>query len=78
LFIYLTPFKHPGKSKIFLGTRFIPLSFKGEGEEKKEGRQPLLDAPKSGRVKERRSLKYIIGSLRGTSSLFRKKSSPSP
>jgi hypothetical protein len=39
-------------------TPFIPLSFKikGEGEEKKEGLTPLLDAPKSERVKERRSL----------------------
>jgi hypothetical protein len=32
------------------------LSAKGEGEEKKEGLTPLLDAPKSKRVKERRSL----------------------
>ena len=44
LFIYLTPFKHPEKSSIFLGTRFVPLSFKGEGEEiKKEGLTPLLN-----------------------------------
>jgi hypothetical protein len=47
LFINLTPFKHPEKSSIFLGTRFIPLSLKGEGEEKKEGLTPLLDAPLS-------------------------------
>jgi hypothetical protein len=33
LFINLTPFKHPEKSSIFLGTRFVPLSFKGEGGE---------------------------------------------
>jgi hypothetical protein len=33
LFIYLTP--------------LIPLSFKREGEEKKEGLTPLLDASKS-------------------------------
>jgi hypothetical protein len=33
LFINLNPFKHPEKSSIFLGTRFIPLSLKGEGEE---------------------------------------------
>jgi|GEM_PF-3775660 len=32
MIIILTPFKHPEKSSIFLGTRFIPLSFKGEGE----------------------------------------------
>jgi len=30
--ITLTPFKHPEKSSIFLGTRFIPLSLEGEGE----------------------------------------------
>jgi hypothetical protein len=29
---YLTPFKHPEKSSIFPGTRFVPLSFKGEGD----------------------------------------------
>jgi len=29
----LTPCMHPEKSKIFLGTRFIPLSFEGEGEQ---------------------------------------------
>jgi len=41
LFTCLTPFKHPEKSKIFLGTHFIPLSFKGEGEEnKKRGEGP--------------------------------------
>jgi hypothetical protein len=33
VFIYLTPFKHPEKFSIFLGTRFVPLSFKGEGED---------------------------------------------
>jgi hypothetical protein len=35
-FINLTPFKHPEKSLIFLGTRFIPLSLKrrGGGEER--------------------------------------------
>ena len=30
--VILTPIKHPEKSSIFLGTRFIPLSFQGEGE----------------------------------------------
>jgi len=43
MYINLTPFKHPEKSSIFLGTRFILLSFKGEEEGKKEGLTPLLD-----------------------------------
>jgi len=47
LFIDLSPFnylenqgfsgtlvKHPGKSSIFLGTRFTPISLKGDGEER--------------------------------------------
>jgi len=33
---------------------------------------PLFNTPKIGRVKERQNPKYIIGSLRGTKSLFRK------
>jgi hypothetical protein len=42
IFIYLTPLMHPKKSLIFQGTRFIPLSFKGEGEEIFErGQSPL-------------------------------------
>jgi hypothetical protein len=43
LFINLTPFKHPEKSKIFLGTRFVPLSILGEGERVfREGLRPSL------------------------------------
>jgi hypothetical protein len=38
---------HPKKSKIFQGTRFIPLSLKRRGGGiKKRGRSPLLDTPK--------------------------------
>ena len=34
---------HPKKSLIFQGTRFVPLSFEGEGEEILErGEAPLL------------------------------------
>jgi hypothetical protein len=43
LFINLTPLKHPEKSLIFLGTRFVPLSLPRRGGGiKKEGLTPLL------------------------------------
>jgi hypothetical protein len=48
LSINLTPFKHPEKSSIFLGTRFIPLSTLGEGAEVlKEGLTPLLNTQRT-------------------------------
>jgi len=42
LFINLTPLKHPEKSSIFLGTHFVPLSWKARGRNKKRGLRPLL------------------------------------
>jgi hypothetical protein len=45
LIINLTPFKHPEKSSIFLGTRFVPLSFKGEGEGEERGAIAPLKLP---------------------------------
>jgi hypothetical protein len=44
IFVNLTPFKHPEKSLIFLGTRFVPLSFnKGEGGGALREAAPLLN-----------------------------------
>jgi hypothetical protein len=45
LFIDLTPFKHPEKSEIFLGTRFIPLSFLRRGGGEKRGASAPLRHP---------------------------------
>jgi len=46
LFINLTPFKHPEKSLIFLGTRlYPPLLEKERGRNEKEGAKPPLRHP---------------------------------
>jgi hypothetical protein len=65
LFINLTPFKHPEKSTIFQGTRFIPLSFEGEGEETLERgfaplRRPLSMLYRRGSPKGRQALSKTI------------------
>jgi len=45
LIVNLTPFKHPEKSTIFLGTRFIPLSWKERGKKIKREASPLFNSP---------------------------------